>query len=80
MIKCHSLDLVITDIRMEGMDGFTLIRKARQFKPELRFILLTAYPPQKPISEMKDLGILDIIEKPFDMHAVNELIHFHLRD
>lgn len=38
-----AFDLLITDLRLQGIDGLDLIERVRRFKPELRTLLITAY-------------------------------------
>lgn len=60
------LDVVLTDLRMPGMDGFDLLRRIRQADPALPVIILTAYGSVGNAVEAVKAGAFDYLEKPFD--------------
>lgn len=63
-------DLVITDVQMPEMDGFTLLENIKQIAPDVQVILITAYSTtEKAIQAMK-LGAYDYLLKPFDNDAL----------
>ncbi|MEM1022088.1 MAG: sigma-54 dependent transcriptional regulator [Myxococcota bacterium] len=59
-------DLLISDIRMPGMDGMTLFRKAKQEQPELDVILMTAFAEVSDAVRALKEGAVDYLMKPFD--------------
>jgi len=59
-------DLLITDMRMPGMDGMELLREAKRRRPDLDVVMMTAHATiQTAITAMKE-GAIDYLEKPFD--------------
>jgi DNA-binding NtrC family response regulator len=59
-------DVIVTDIRMPGADGFEVLREAKRLQPDVEVILMTAYGSvQKAVEAMKD-GAYDYLTKPFD--------------
>lgn len=58
-------DLLITDLRMPGVDGMELLRLARQNDPELPVLMLTGFPTIETAVESIKLGAADYIVKPF---------------
>jgi DNA-binding NtrC family response regulator len=58
-------DLLVTDMRMPGMDGFALLRTARQHDPGLPVLMLTAFPSFESAVESMKLGAADYLTKPF---------------
>jgi CheY-like chemotaxis protein len=58
-------DLILSDIRMEGLSGLDLLRKAREKDPFLNFIIMTGHPDEYTYSEIIDSGASDFIAKPF---------------
>ena len=60
---CPGLDLMVSDIRLPKLDGFSLARSARQLRPNLRLLFLTGYVRAQP---PEDLSPVVIIRKPFD--------------
>ncbi len=61
----ESFDLLITDIRMPGLSGVDLLRKAREHDSELPVIMMTAFPAVETAVESMKLGALDYVTKPF---------------
>ncbi len=64
-VRKESFDLVITDIRMPGVGGMTLLRLAREHDPHLAALMITAYPTVETAVESMKLGAADYIVKPF---------------
>ncbi|MGM0476650.1 MAG: sigma-54-dependent transcriptional regulator [Pseudomonadota bacterium] len=60
-------DLVITDLRMPGMDGMDLLRGLRELEPGLPVIILTGYSSVDSAVEAMREGATDFLKKPFDM-------------
>jgi len=63
-------DLVITDLRMPGVDGLTLIREARRFMPQLPIIIITGYSTEASAIEAINLGVNGYLTKPFRVPKV----------
>ncbi|HYG66120.1 MAG TPA: sigma-54 dependent transcriptional regulator, partial [Anaeromyxobacteraceae bacterium] len=59
-------DVVLTDIRMPGADGFAVLRAARAASPPPEVILMTAYAAVQDAVEAMRLGAYDYLQKPFD--------------
>jgi NADH-quinone oxidoreductase subunit E/NADP-reducing hydrogenase subunit HndA len=58
-------DLLVTDLRMPEMDGLTLIRRTKAYRPSMGIVVITGYPSQETMKEVLDLGIIDYVPKPF---------------
>lgn len=59
-------DVVVSDIRMPGLDGFALLRELRRAKPDVEVVLMTAFGSvQKAVEAMRE-GAFDYLAKPFD--------------
>ncbi|HMN17681.1 MAG: response regulator [Ignavibacteriaceae bacterium] len=73
VLKKEKIDLVLSDVTMEGMDGFEFCQKVRENENHrfLPFIFVTAKNTLEDKSKAVEAGGDDIITKPFD---VNELI------
>lgn len=57
--------IVISDIRMSGMDGMTLLQRVRELDAEIPVILVTGHADvQLAVKAMRE-GVYDFIEKPF---------------
>ena len=59
-------DLLLTDLKMTGMDGMTLLREARRKRPELDIVMMTAHGSVRTAVQAMREGAADYLEKPFD--------------
>ena len=59
--------LVISDVRMPGMNGFELARKVREARPDVPLVLMTAFEINKPEFAMifPSTFVSDLVKKPF---------------
>ncbi len=60
----RSFDVVITDLKMPGMDGMALLRKLRAEQPEVEVVLLTAHGTVGTAVEAMKLGAFEYLQKP----------------
>jgi DNA-binding NtrC family response regulator len=67
LLNTESFDLMITDIRMTPIDGLELLKIARQVRPSMPVIILTAYGSVETAIEAMKLGTFDYVTKPFKM-------------
>lgn len=65
MLENTDYDLVISDLRMEGMSGADLLREIRVTKPALPVIIITAYGSIESAVDAMRLGAFDYLTKPF---------------
>ena len=61
----ENFDLVITDLKMPGMDGIELFDEFKEHKPEIPVIMITAYGSPETADEAMKKGVADFITKPF---------------
>ncbi len=80
MLEKNDYHLVISDIRMPGMDGLRLLKKVREHSPETDIIIMTAYGSVNDALDCLRSGASDYILKPFDMDDLiircNRLLDF----
>jgi CheY-like chemotaxis protein len=72
IVDANRIDLITTDIRMPGMDGFELITRSREKNPDIRFIVMTAYSCEEYLEKCRKLRVIDFMEKPFDWEQFAE--------
>ena len=66
-------DIIVADIRMEGVDGLEVLRHARAHSPRTRIIMITGFATVDLAREALTMGAFDFIAKPFkprDLRAV----------
>jgi excisionase family DNA binding protein len=69
-LRVTPYDLLITDLRMPGVDGLTVIREARRLKSNLPVIIITGYSTEATAIEAIDLGVQGYLTKPFRVPRV----------
>jgi two-component system NtrC family response regulator/two-component system response regulator HydG len=67
-------DVVLTDLRMPGMDGLELLAKIKQIRPETMVILMTAYGTVKTAVKAMKLGAEDYLSKPIDIEELQVVL------
>src|SRR4051794_40595070 len=67
-------DVVISDVRLPRVDGFTLFKKVRHESPRTSFILMTAYATVPDAVVALKLGAVDYLPKPFDLEVLLKLL------
>src|SRR5690349_8933993 len=74
LIKAQKFDLVLSDVRMPGMNGVELFRLVHQLQPELPVILMTAFALEGLVQEAMREGAFTLLPKPFEIeHLVAAL-------
>lgn len=70
----QSVDLVISDVQMDGMDGHELLREVKLLRPELPFVLVTAHGSIEKAVEAMRQGATDYLLKPFQAEVLLEMV------
>jgi two-component system cell cycle response regulator DivK len=81
-IRTESPDLVLLDIQMPLLDGFAVLRKARDLDPasSARFIALTAFAMESDRLRIEKAGFDGYVAKPISISDVREQINRMLSD
>jgi two-component system C4-dicarboxylate transport response regulator DctD len=66
--------VVVTDLKMQGLNGMDLLRHAQQMDPELPVIVITGHGDVETAVEAMRLGAYDFIEKPFAPERFLEVV------
>ncbi len=77
ILKSEPYQLLLTDIRMPGMDGYELIRKIRSSKTELdkvAIVAVTANAMQSDIDQCFEAGANDVLSKPFTLDELKNML------
>jgi excisionase family DNA binding protein len=63
-------DLLITDLKMPGVDGLTVIREGRRYRPDIPVIIITGFSTEASAIEAINLGVSGYLIKPFRVPKV----------
>lgn len=70
MVMENDYDLVVSDLKMPGMDGLELFDEVKGMKPDLPLIIITAYGSLETADEAMKMGVADFITKPFRKDSI----------
>jgi two-component system response regulator PilR (NtrC family) len=74
LFQAHPCDLLVSDIKMAKVDGLELLRKVKEFRPNMAVVMITAYgSPEDAIAAMK-AGAYDYLTKPFKLKEIKSVI------
>ena len=69
-----TFDLVLSDVRMPGLDGVALLAEIRKRAPETTVVLMTAYATVPQAVEVMRAGAWDYLVKPFSLDQIGLLL------
>ncbi|MBX3170967.1 MAG: response regulator [Candidatus Eremiobacteraeota bacterium] len=77
----QNFDLVVSDIRMAGMDGLDTLERLRQEQPSVATLIITGFTAEADSIRAVRLGVGDYLKKPFELSefiaAVARQLHLH---
>jgi DNA-binding NtrC family response regulator len=73
-VMAADYDLVVTDIRMPGADGFVVLEAVKAQSPDTEVVMMTGYGSVERAVEAIKKGAYDYIQKPFDPDEVTRVI------
>lgn len=68
-------DVILTDIRMPGIDGLTFLSKVKDHYPDLPVIIMTAHSDLESAVSSYQTGAFEYLPKPFDIDEALALVH-----
>lgn len=71
--------VVLSDVRMPGMDGITLLQQVKSLDPQAIFILMTGYGDEETVLEALRAGATNFFKKPFNFKEVSDVINSVIR-
>jgi excisionase family DNA binding protein len=69
-LRATSYDLLITDLKMPGMDGLSVIREARRQDSDMPIVIITGASTEASAIEAINLGVCGYVTKPFGAHRI----------
>ena len=74
LIRENPVSLVITDLKMPGMDGLTLLKKVKEMDQSIKVIVVTGYASLQTASECIQAGAADFLKKPFSIAQIRKAV------
>ena len=75
----NSIDLVLMDIKMPTLDGYTAAQQIKMFRPELKIVAQTAYALQNEREGFKAVAFDDYVTKPFNKKTLDVLLKKYIQ-
>ena len=73
-IKDINYDIIITDLKMKGVDGMQLLTEAKQRSPKTEVIVITGFATMETAKESFHKGVFDFIAKPFKLSEIQDVV------
>jgi DNA-binding NtrC family response regulator len=80
LLSFKAFDILLTDMKMPGVDGLELFKMARKADPDISGIIMTAYGSIASAVESIKQGITDYLQKPFEPEALLIAVEKTLRE
>ena len=74
MVKKDDFSIVILDVRLPGKTGIKVLKELKTLKPQLKSIIITAYPSAETAVEAMKLGAVDYLIKPVAPDDLERLV------
>lgn len=74
-VQAEIFDLVISDVKMPGVDGISVLKTVKEISPETVVIMITAFATAETAVEAMKLGAYDYIIKPFKVDELKLIIN-----
>ncbi|MEF2964889.1 response regulator [Paenibacillus sp. M1] len=75
LVKEHDVDVVLSDIRMEGMDGLQLAERLKGQFPKVRVVMISGYEDFEYARQAIRLGVSDYLLKPVEIEELTEVVN-----
>ena len=79
VVESQAVDIVITDVKMPGIDGFEVLRRVRSVAPETEVIVITGVQEAENAFRALREGAFDFFNKPFKVEELNAAIRRTVR-
>ena len=73
-VQEKSFDIVITDLKMEGLDGMQFLTGVKERAPETEVIVITGFATMDTAKESFQKGVFDFLAKPFKLGEILETV------
>ncbi|MDD5758893.1 MAG: response regulator [Desulfobulbaceae bacterium] len=73
-VKEQDFDIVITDLKMEGIDGMQFLSEVKERSPRTEVIVITGFATMETAKESFQKGVFDFLAKPFKLGEITAVI------
>lgn len=73
-VKQVDYDIIITDLKMKGIDGMQLLGEVKQRSPKTEVVVITGFATMETAKESFHKGVFDFIAKPFKLSEIQEVV------
>ncbi len=73
-IRHIDYDIIITDLKMKGIDGMQLLGEAKRRLPRTEVIVITGFATMETAKESFQQGVFDFIAKPFKLREIQSVV------
>jgi DNA-binding NtrC family response regulator len=73
-LRDHPVDVVVSDLKMPGLDGIQLLEWIHARRPDTRFILLTGYGNEDVERRVRELGAFEYLNKPISPETLAAVV------
>ncbi len=73
-IRDLDYDIIITDLKMKGIDGMRFLQEAKKRHPQTEVIVITGFATLETAKESFQKGVFDFIAKPFKLSEIQEVV------
>jgi DNA-binding NtrC family response regulator len=68
-------DIIVTDLKMKGIDGMQFLQEAKKRSPKTEVIVITGFATLDTARESFQKGVFDFIAKPFKLGEIQEVVN-----
>ncbi|RLB18285.1 MAG: response regulator [Deltaproteobacteria bacterium] len=70
----RDFDIVITDLKMEGLDGMAFLTEVKKRSPSTEVIVITGFATMETAKESFQKGVFDFLAKPFKLGEIQDAV------
>ena len=74
-LEQNEFDLVVTDIKMDEIDGMKILAHAVRLYPAIKVVMITGYATVELARRAMEMGAYDFVAKPFTPEEVREVVY-----
>ena len=74
LLDKHDISILVIDVRLPGRTGISVLKDVKSKKPQIKSIVITAYPSEELSEEAKKQGAVDYLVKPINPDDLEILI------